>query len=68
MRQGEAVGPKGVAWSRLALPVSAAVNEPCPARLAFPLIPLVRLSETVAACRVRGAVVTKRPERERQDC
>jgi hypothetical protein len=67
-RQGEMVGSKWVSWNRLALPVSAAVNKPDPAQLAFPLIPLVRLSETVAPRCVRGAVVTKRPERERQDC
>jgi hypothetical protein len=67
-RQGEMVGSKWVSWNRLALPVSAAVNKPDPAQLAFPLIPLVRLSETVAPRWVRGALVTKRPERERQDC
>jgi hypothetical protein len=67
-RQGEMVGSKWVSWNRLALPVSAAVNKPDPAQLAFPLIPLVRLFETVAPRWVRGAVVTKRPERERQDC
>ena len=53
---------------RLVLPVSAAVNKPYPAQLAFTLIPLVRLSETMAARWVRGAVVTERPEREREDC
>jgi hypothetical protein len=54
--------------AEIALPVSAAVDKPYPARLAFLFIPLVRLSETVAPRWVCGAVVTKRPERERQDC